>query len=115
MTPKQTAALERLQNPDGLAPGPRLCALREALDLSEHALGVILGVKGPTVHAWEHEDKAPTKAGPHLIEAWSRGAAASLGLNEAAAIRWQDWLTDEERTRLGSLAPAQAAPSPEAP
>ncbi len=110
MTSKQAAALERLKDPAGLVPGERLCALREAMGLGEAALGEALGVRGPTVHAWEHGDKSPTKAAPHSIEAWSRAAAALLALDERAVIRWQDWLTDVDRARLVTLAPAPGTP-----
>lgn len=113
MTSKQQAALERLKSSKELAPGPRLRAIREALDLGEKALGELLLVRGPTIHAWEHEDKIPTGASPHLIEAWSRDAVRSLSLDESAVIEWTEWLSGKERDRLATL--ASPSPEPQAP
>lgn len=108
MSTKQEAALERLKNAAVITPAARLCALREARGLSEEALGEELGVSGPAVHGWEH-GTTPRGANPALIEAWSRSAAASLGLGDEAAIPWSDWLSRKERAKLARLNKATVA------
>lgn len=109
MTRKE-AALERLRTHAATSPGERLCDLREALGLSEVALGRILGVSGPTVHDWEHANKRPVGANPALIEAWSRAAVRDLG-DAIEPLLAAAWLTSEERERLAGL----SSPPPEAP
>lgn len=92
---KAQAALERLGK-RGLGPGERLCALREASNLSERSLGQALAryagdsVSGPTVHEWEHGSRRPGDANRRGIERWSKVALKALDLAQDP-IRVADW------------------------